>query len=460
MRAVQDDGALAAAPGSAARPVAEALAWLWRLGPVADAAGPGTVVFGDADEAAELVAAVRGGSAAGAVVIAAEPGTAAGPMPERRLRRGVARFARRARVHDDFVVFAAGRPVVRTRVGNHAVLLDDRVLAVGGDLAGRWGYLGVLWALAPIEDLLVDALDRPLLKLRPLGSVRIDDVPGTAQMQLEDRAKTDEFATKRMRGLLAVYRDAGALLSVAIPARALRDGEPVPIEQVWPEGIAALRDGVAAGVFDPVCHGWLHYDTELRAEGTIEAREFLRLSEEEAGRRIDAALEWQREHLGEPSTFVAPAWGYSEGALRALAKRSLPAWHRAAAEPLLVDGNPRETLIGAGSPIGGVFKLDYGSLQRLAASGIPPTPVLHGGLLDDRLAARIVRDALVYARLWRKRDAARLPAIQGIRWVGAGELAERYRAHGESEVRDGRAILPAGAEAVLRGPDGSRAVQG
>ena len=459
---MQEDASagLAAAPDSAARPVAEALAWLWRLGPVEDAPAAGTVAFGGPEEGAELAAAVRAGSAAGAVVVAAQAGGAVGPVPERRERRGIARFASGARVHDDFVVFADGSPVVRTRVGNHAVLLADRVLAVGGDLPGRWGYLGVMWALAPLEDFLVEVLDRPLLKLPPLGSVRIDDVPGTAQMQLEDRAKTDEFATDRMLGLLAVYRDAGAKLSVAIPARGLRDGEPVPIEEVWPRGIAALREGVEAGVFDPVCHGWLHYDDALRAEGKIEAREFLRLSEDEAGRRIDAALEWQREHLGEPSTFVAPAWGYSEGALRALAERGLPAWHRAAPGPLIVGGNPRETLIGAGSPIGGVFKLDYGSLQRLAAAGVPPTPVLHGGLLDDRLAARILRDALVYARLWRRRDAARLPAVGGIGWIGAGELVERYRAHGQSEIRDGRAVLPAGAEAVLRGPDGTRAVRG
>ncbi len=440
--------------------MAEGLAWLWRLGPVGDRPTAGAVAIGGVDEAGELDAAVRAGSAAGAIVLAPEPGPEAGPVPARRSRRGVARFARRARVYGDFTVFAGGRTVVRTRIGDHAVLLGDRVLAVGADLVGRWGYMGAYWALSPIEELLVEVLDHPLLKLPPLGSVRIDDVPGTAQLQLEERAKDDDFSTKRMRGLHRVYKDAGAMLSVAVPARALEDGEPVPLEQVWPRGMQALRDGVADGVFDPVCHGWLHFDSEASTDDRIEPREFLRLDREEAGRRIDAALAWQREQLGDPGTFVAPAWGYSEGALAALAERGLPAWHRAAPAPLIADGNPRETLIGAGDPRGGVFRLDYGSLQRLAAAGIPPTPVLHGGLLDDRLAARVKRDALIYARLLHRRDAARLPLIEGINWVGAAELVARYRAHDASAVNGREPRLAPGAEAVVRDRDGVRTVRG
>jgi len=454
------EGSLAAAADSGARPLAEALAWLWRLGPVAEAPAAGMVAIGTTEEASALVGAVRGGAAGAAIVVAPQAGPESGPVPARAVRRGVARFARGARVYDDFVVFAGGRAAVETRVGKHAVLLDDRVLAVGGDLVGRWGYMGVYWALAPIEELLVEVLERPLLKLPPLGSVRIDDVPGTAQLQLEDREKDDEFSAKRMTGLHRVYREAGGRLSVAVPARALENGEPVPLEQVWPRGMAAVRAGVEDGTFDPVCHGMLHFDAEASTDERIEPREFLRLDEAEAGRRIDTALAWQREQLAEPRTFVAPAWGYSEGALAALAARGLPAWHRAAAEPLIVDGNPRETLIGAGAPEGGVFRLDYGSLRRLAAAGIPPTPVLHGGLLDDRLTARVKRDALIYARLALKRDAARLPRIAGIRWISASELVDRYRAHDRAEVRGTEAILPAGGEGVLRDGGGSRPVRG
>lgn len=419
------------------------------------------VAFGGVDEADELSAAVRAGSAAGAVIVAPQAGPATATVPERRIAHGVARFARGARVNDDFVVFGGGRPVTSTRVGDHAVLLDDRVLAVGGDLAGRWGYMGVYWALAPIEELLVGVLDRPLLKLPPLGSVRIDDVPGTAQLQLEDREKSDEFSTKRMRGLHEVYERNGARLSVAIPARALRDGEPVPLQEVWPMGMRALRDGVAAGSFEPVCHGWLHYDTEASTPEKIEPREFLGLDEQEAGRRIDAAVAWQREQLGqEPRTFVAPAWGYSDGALRALEARGLTAWRRAAAAPLIEGGVAHETLIGAGHPVGGVFRLDYGSLQRLAQAGIPPTPVLHGGLLDDRTGARIVRDALIYARLWHRRDAVRLPEIEGIKWIGAAELVDRYRLHEACGMRGAEPVLAPGAEAVVRDRGGSRLVRG
>lgn len=410
--------------------MAEALAWLWRLGEVGDRPEPGTVALGGLDEAAELSAAVAAGGAAGAIVLAPEPGAESGPIPARRRVEGAAKFAPGATVWDRHTVFGAGEAVVETRMGAHAVVVAPRVLAVGADLAGRWGWLGAYWALAPIEELLVDVLGRPLVKLPPIGCIRLDDSPGTPQQQLEGRSKDDAQARRRIERLLATHRRAGAPLSVAVVARGLRDGEPVAAEEVWPTAMAAVAEGVAAGVFEPVCHGWLHYDAGATTAAAVEPREFLELAEDEAGRRIDAAIEWQRRVLGAaPRTFVAPAWGYSDGALAALAQRSLPAWHRAAPAPLIAAGNPRETLIGAGHPVGGVHALQYGSLARMAAAGLPPTPVLHGLLLDDRLAIRVPRMAPTVARLLRSRDAHRLPAVGGIRWVGAAELVERYQAH-------------------------------
>ncbi len=405
------------------------------MGPIQDAPWPGAVAIGGLPEAAELSAAVGEGRAAGAIVLAPEPGPDAGPVPARRRVEGAARFAPGAAVFDQHTVFAGGAAVVRTRLGAHAVLTSPRVLAVGADLAGRWGWLGAYWALVPIEEFLVEVLERPLVKLPPIGAVRLDDSPGTPQQQLEGRAKDDRQARRRIERLLAVHRGARAPLSVAVVARGLRDDEPVPAEEVWPTAISALADGVAEGVFEPVCHGWLHYDAGATNDSAVEPREFLTIDEDEAGRRIDAALDWQRTVLGAAArSFVAPAWGYSSGALRALAKRSLPAWQRAAPGPLIVDGNPRETLIGAGHPFGGVHGLQYGSLVRLAASGVPPTPVLHGLLLDDRLAARAPRRLPTIARLMRSRDAHRLPSVGGIRWVGAAELIERYQEHDSTRV--------------------------
>ena len=91
-----------------------------------------------------------------------------------------------------------------------------------------------------------------------------------------------------------------------------------------------------------------------------------------------------------------------------------------------------------------MFRLDYGSLVRLAQAGLPPTLALHGGLMDDRLESRILRDASGYARLFLRRDAHRLPRIEGIRWVGAAELVDLDRAHGRSEVVDGEPRPAAG----------------
>jgi hypothetical protein len=116
-------------------------------------------------------------------------------------------------------------------------------------------------------------------------------------------------------------------------------------------------------------------------------------------------------------------------------------------------------LIGPGG-IGGVHRLDYGSLVRLAHAGVPPTLALHGGLMDDRLESRILRDAPGYARLFVRRDAHRLPRISGIRWIGAAELVDLYRAHDRSEVIDGEPRPAPGAELVVRDHNGERALRG
>ena len=80
--------------------------------------------------------------------------------------------------------------------------------------------------------------------------------------------------------------------------------------------------------------------------------------------------------------------------------------------------------------------------------------------MDDRLIARIKRDALIYARLYIKRDAARLPAIDGIRWIGAAELVDRYRAHDATRVEGGVVKLPEGAEAIVTEHGASRLARG
>lgn len=420
-------GGLYVETGSPLRPVAEAIAWLWRL-PLRERPEPSLVGIGGVEDATGLGRLVRGGGLAAAVAFAGAAGPETQGVPARSRVEGVARFGPGGALAGEFVVFAGGSPAVATNLGAHAVR-DGNLLLVGFDPAASWGRLGLGWALEAVQGLLAETLERPLLQLPPLGCIRFDDLPGTAQQQLQDKAKSDGRVRRRVAKLRRAYAAAGAKLSVAVAARALAGGEPVPTEEVWPEATEELARGVSEGAFEPVCHGLLHYDDTAGSGDQVEPREFARLSLEEAGRRLDAALDWHRSRLGEPRTFVAPAWGYSSGALEAAAERRLPAWHRAAAEPLLVDGNPRETLIGAGG-LGGVHQLDYGALVRLARVGVPPTPVLHGGLLDDRLTARLLRDALGYVRLLWRRDALRLPRVAGVRWIGAGELVDRLEAHG------------------------------
>lgn len=447
------DAALFAVPGSGARQFAEAIAWLWRLGPVADRPGPRSVGIGTAEEADGLAAAARERRAAGAVILAPGDGAESRIVPVRRTVAGLARFARGAGVRDEFTVFATGEPVVRTRLGLHAIR-DGRLLIVGADPVARWGRLSALWSLTPIQAHLVELLERPLVMLPPLGCLRFDDLPGTIYMQLEGSDKGDERTTKRIELLRRAFGAAGAKLNLAVAARGLANDRHVPSEQVWPAGIAAIRRGIEEGVFEIVCHGLLHYDeAAYREDGRLDPREFQRLDHATAGRHLDQALEWQSRQLALPRSFVAPAWGYSPGTQAAAADRGLPAWHRAAPEPLLVDGNPRETLIGAGG-IGGVHGVDYGSLVRMAEAGLPPTPVLHGLSLDDRRAGLLACDAVATARLAMRRDVLRLPKVRGLQWVGAGELIERLRAHDQVAVKGVEPALPDGSVAVVVGRDG------
>ena len=355
---------------------------------MADRVGAETVALGDAGEAAELSARVSAGEAAGAIVLAPAPGPELGPLPARRRVAGVARFAPRARVFDEHTVFAGGRPVVRTRVGTHATLIGERVLAVGADLVGRWGRLGAYWALGPIGDFLVELTGRPLLKLAPAGCLRLDDAPGTAQMQLEGRAKDDRAATRRLQGS---ERD----LPQARRAAQRRGRRARPRRR----RAGPARAGVAGGDRGAAKRGrggrlrtGLSRLAALRPHAPRPRRRSSRasscaLDEAEAGRRIDARS-LAGETLGARArTFVAPAWGYSDGALAAAARRSLPAWHRAAPEPLLVDGNPRETLIGPGGSGRRVTGSTTGRSCGWRRPGVPPTPGAARGA-DGRPARR------------------------------------------------------------------------
>jgi len=165
-----------------------------------------------------------------------------------------------------------------------------------------------------------------------------------------------------------------------------------------------------------------------------------------------------RAHLGAPASFVAPAWGYSAGALAAAAERALPTWLPPEPAALLEGCRLRET-VHDGLP--GLFRLDYGPLRVLSVCGLPPTVVLHGGLVDDRLEAlRSPRDLPALARLALRRDLQRLPRLRGIRWVGAAELVKRLRAHAAIEWRGNELAMPAGAEAVLVTASGRRKVRG
>ena len=273
-----------------------------------------------------------------------------------------------------------------------------------------------------------ERLGRPAVKLPPVGVVRLDDTPGTAQLQMQGRSYPDSRQRSRVRTLRLTFGKAGARLNAAVAAEALSQARRVPLDEVWPDAVAQLRSGVAEGTFEPVCHGLLHLVPEKMERGEVDWMEFRELDREEASRRLEIALDWQERALGRrPTTFVAPAWGYSVGALQAARDHGLTAWLPPKPGPLLDGPHLRESLNPA---LEGIHKLDYTPLARWAAAGRPPTLVLHGWLFDKRM--ELLRPAHDYgslARLFLRRDLLRIPGIDGVKWIGAGDYADLVRAH-------------------------------
>lgn len=437
------EGRLFCPAGSPLAPLVDGLAWLWRLGPRLDAPQARAVGVGEPRDAAELAALVAARHLAGAVVFAAGSGEDAGPLPARRRQAGVARFGALS-VEGPHTVFANGRAAVRSSLGVHAVR-DGGFMALGAGPA-TWGRVDVVWALDAVAHFLAERLGRPLVLLPEIGCLRLDDFPGTAELQLRGEARDDARQRRRAERMIAFLRRAEARLVVAVAARALDGEREVPLDQVWPRAVAALAHGVERGVLEPACHGLLHLEPAARAEGHVDPREFSRIDAREAGRRLDAATRWLGQTIGAPRSFIAPAWGYGAGALAAASERGLLTWLPPAPGPLLREGWLRETL-AIGLP--GLHGLNYAPLRRLAAVGVPPTVVFHGQLLDDRLPRlRSGRDVRSAARLAMLPDLPRLARLAGIRWVGAEELAQSLRAH-EAIVVEGAEIRSAGEPARL-----------
>lgn len=432
------------ASGSAARAFAAGIGWLWRL-PVHLEPGGRAVGFGVRAEAAGLRSLVRRSQLATAAVLVGAEDADDRSSPRPRV------VGARADLHDGsvkgrFVTFDEGRVLVRSRVGAHAVEHEGMVYVGAGP--SEWGAVSAYWVFRALADMLRRTLTRPLIVLPPLGCIRLDDVPGTGLQQLTGRGHPDRKMARRIRTITRHYREVGARLVVAVASEAFVDGSPAPLNAVWPESVDALRDGVAAGVLEPACHGTLHVEVEALGNGTVEPREFQRLDKEVARSRIENSSSWLSAAIGEPRSFVAPAWGYSTGTLAASAEIGLTTWRAPAPGPLL-DGlqlfeTTRDSLVG-------LNRVDYRFLSALARVGVPPTVVLHGRLLDHRRdTLELPGDAFACVRLAHRPDLFRIPTTGGLHWVGAQELVDALRAHGETELaRDGRTVVGPGSSRVL-----------
>ena len=419
-------GALCCTPGSRMRRFAEAVSWLWRLGPVGDAPDPDAVCIGHHDEFELLDRMVSGGEVAATVTFASRPGPIEGRLPSRARMIGTAEFETGV-VEGQFVCLSGGDPVVGSSLGVHATR-GEKAIVFGLDPETCWGALDGFWMWPALRSFLEEALGHGLATLPPVGLLRYDDIPGTAYHQKIGAAKTDRKALRRAREVVDAFSAEGAKFNIALCSRAFADGAEVPLDRIWPEALAAYSGAVRDGVAEPICHGYLHLSASALARGEIDPREFADEESGEAGRKIDATMDFIETATGfRPSTFIAPTWGYGEGVLEALSARGLIAWQPPEPGPLLGDGCLRETLF---STVEGQHGLDYRPLQVMAEAGVPPTVVLHGGLLDQRMVRlKRDRDLLTAAKLAFRRDLHRLPRLDGIEWVGATELLSTLRAH-------------------------------
>jgi hypothetical protein len=451
-------GHVFALPGSRLKQVAEAVSWLWRLGPVLDLPHPDAVGLGGLADAAELDALVRAGHLAGAAVFVSRPGPFDGALPSRQRVTGVASFGPGRRVEGQFFLLngsnGESKPVVQSSLGVHATR-ERNWMVFGADPDTSWGSLDGFWILPALADFMADVLDRPLVMLPPMGWVRYDDVPGTAYHQVAGTDKPDRKVRRRIEEAAKLFRKHGSVLNIAISSRALVDGEEVAVDAVWPQAVEAIANGIEEKVLEPVCHGYLHLNTELWNAGEISPREFENVDQDESGRRLDIAIDWFERALSQkPQSFVAPTWAYSPGLIAALADRDLPAWLPPAPAPLVSHGNGRETVI---SSMEGLYRLDYGPFGSLANAGLPPSIITHGGLFDPRPDnLRRLREAPTTARLVRRRDLFRHPWVPGVRWVGSRELMDRFEGHDQIEVEGDRIHNPAGFDIVVHDRSGRR----
>jgi hypothetical protein len=445
---VDAEGSLYVPPGSRARRAAEALAWLWRLGPILDSPARNAVGVGWLEDAPELETRSRDGGLRGAVVFAPRPGPDVGSVRPRRRVQGVARFGPGERVGGQFSLFDGGEAVVTSSLGVHA-MAEGGLLAVGADPETSWGALQDYWVFPAVLDHLARLLERPLVLLPPLGWVRHDDLPGDAHIQLAGAAKPDRKVRAHVERMTAAFRDAGSVVNLAMSASGLVDGKETPLDEIWPTATEAIASGVSAGVIEPVCHGFLHLDTALFEQGEIDPREFRDLDEAESGRRIDLTSAWLERAVGAaPQTFVAPNWSYGPGTIDAAKKRGLPAWLPPAPGPIAVPGGARESLL---STLEGLHSLDYSPLARLAAAGVPPMVVIHGGLFDGRARnLRLPRDAGTLGRLFLRRDLQRVAGTPGVQWTGCGRVMDALAAHDARTWEGSKSSLGDGAVLVRR----------
>ena len=193
---------------------------MWRLGPRLDDPAPTAVGVGTAQDAPALASLTAAGRLAGAVILAPGEGSEGGVLPARRVRAGTARFGD-ARVTARFTVFDRGAAVIRSELGLHAVR-EGNVLMLGAG-PELWGRLDAFWALEAIAAFLAARLERPLVLLPAIGCVRLDDAPGTAELQLLGARHVRRAPARAVRTMPRwLERSGQRARRGAVAARALR----------------------------------------------------------------------------------------------------------------------------------------------------------------------------------------------------------------------------------------------
>lgn len=159
--------------------------------------------------------------------------------------------------------------------------------------------------------------------IKPYAAIRLDDLPTTAE-QAKHQPPNANLDKRRSRVLrkLRKFGERENIKFTLMYSSHLNDDDSAhsTVSSIMVRSIEEMRDGARRGVFEIGSHGMIHLRGNAAGNSPMDPREFLDLDEQQTRLHLSKCdAEIQRLFLTEPSSFVAPAWGYRVGVTKKVA---------------------------------------------------------------------------------------------------------------------------------------------